>query len=979
MKIKLLSLLLAAVFLLAACSPAADTSVDGADGSDVSATPSADGDISSPDTENEPCITDESGNFGVVIDYKDTSYMPSEFGCILMQPTTVVPFQLTDDVYAVTVKRRVKGGFEVMESGIDAISKKYFTLIFKGEAEVEFAKQFLAVGKVCQMYNTDKVTQFGDGIGFTVGEKNYAIDALNPQNAADGISLYDEKYGFGVSPEYDGEFVDILVFDGYVVKKCDRNTVTVLPFPNGCLIRLSGDAVKYADGINEGDKVDAVGFEIECSPKAYVDINGKKVEIAYRNEFRSAVAYAVMYDSDYAYDSTRTNIWGVEVAVDRDGFITEVVRGNTEGVSGNTAIPEGGFVLSSGYTGYSSYMTSAKVGEKAEYTEKQGAYDYRRISDVLFNEYGTNDEEFISFITSDFASRTRQISSGIYCAIDSDGYVTEISDKPVDIPSGGCAIAARGVKKNELKRFCKVGDRVTGNKKLGCIFILRTVTQQTLAVMLSQLEADVASAAEAVKNIDYAAINTAISGAKTALENGDNGLLDAARLVSEAQKLLVPTLKVQERAAWVIDTDSDMDDVKRTVAYAKKLGLNTLILSPFRNNYALYDTKVEHLYRSKDLPELDVLQAYIDECHKNDIRLVFMLCCFIADLPSDKYEADHFVNYFGDRLLVSKTGRNAAYFYDDPSYTLDPYDSEIREFYKSIVKEVIANYDVDGIQLDYIRFPLPSKYGKDNYEDHGYNDDIVAAFKKQYRTKTEPKDLSIDDPLWDKWCSFRRDIITSFVKEVSRLCGDTDFSVTCFANYTDRQKYVFQDVEKWAEKGYIDAVYPMIYTASAEEYTENAGTLVDGIDGNCRVVLGIGTYDGETEPVLTEQLAYGESRGVDGISIFALQYIQSCHFDDFYKNAFRTPATRTFDTEKAVKDSYSELLSVINGVYGYVSDADLSELAEFITSISESFELKKCKSNCNKALDLMNKSSAPQNVKDDFAARISRIIAIAQS
>lgn len=964
---KLISLILLCVLLLASCAPGTDISdvSDAESGSE--AAPSL-----GVDTGKDACVTDASGEFGVVIDRKDVKTLPYSFGCILIQPGAETDITLGDGMIAVAVKSRISGGFEVVEYDAKKISTKYFTLIFKGERETEFAKAYLTLGKVCNMHNTDKITRFGTGFGITVAGKDYAVDALCPEEATGGVTVYDESYGFGVSPEYDGDFVDILVFDGYVLEKRGKNETTVLPFPSGCLIRFAGDAAEYADGINEGDRVEAVGFEIECSPTSYVLINGCKVEIAYRNEHRSEVAYAVLYDSGYAYDSTRTNVWGTEVAVDRDGFITEVVPGATANVSGDTAIPEGGFVLSSGKPSYEVFMSSSKVGDKAEYIQKSSAYSHRRIYDVKFGVYGAAGEEYIAVIRQ---GTVQQVDGAIYYTVGSDGCVSGIGTSPAVIPEGGSVIVATGMKKTELKRFCALGDKVVCIDSASAVSVLGKQTVMSVSDMLETLEKDASAAKKALKELDFAAIDALIAAARSHIGSGDAGIIDAAKAIEQANKLLVPSVTVSERAAWVIDTDSDTADVKRTVAYAVELGINTLILSPFRNSYALYNTSVPHLYRSKDTGDFDVLQAYVDECHKNGIKLIFMLCTFDTKKPSGDYEADHFVNYFADKLLISKKGRDAAYFYGAASYSLNPFDSEVGEFYKSIVKEVLQNYDVDGIQLDAIRFPLPTFYDVDKYEDQGYNDDIISAFQKKYRTDRNPKDFSITEPIWEDWCEFRRDIISDFVKEVGEICEDVEFSCTCFPANKDRQYYVFQDAEKWAINGYIDAIYPMSYTASFDEFVSYISPLAEAIDGRCRIVAGIGTYDGETDAVLAKQLEHAYSVGCDGVSVFALQYIQSCYFDGFYLNAFRETAVDTADPGKAFKAYARALLSKTNGVYAYIyPNAELSELVSLLSAASESVTPENAKETFESILAFAEAADLPEDVKADIKKQISHIL-----
>lgn len=226
----------------------------------------------------------------------------------------------------------------------------------------------------------------------------------------------------------------------------------------------------------------------------------------------------------------------------------------------------------------------------------------------------------------------------------------------------------------------------------------------------------------------------------------------------------------------------------------------------------------------------------------------------------------------------------------------------MRTWTKNLLAEVAARYDVDGIQLDYIRFPLPNSWGE-NYNDHGYNEDMIRAFMEQAQTGVNPKDMRTTDPLWESWCAFRRDVITSFVREVSELLRDTDliFSCTCFADYNDRQMYVYQDVEKWAGEGLIDELYPMIYAATAEEHIERADEIAAGIGESCRLVLGLGTYDGQTPEIVAEQAVYNRTAGGNGNSIFALPYTQVFGFDRLYaEGLYRTPAVHTDDCGAAM-------------------------------------------------------------------------------
>lgn len=702
----------------------------------------------------------------------------------------------------------------------------------------------------------------------------------------------------------------------------------MFPYPNGYLVRFSGEEqVEAAGRIRVGDKAEAVGFTPETSPRKYVELDGRfRVEIAYRNESRTGTARAVLYDGNFAHDSTQTNIWGMEVAVGADGRVQAIVPMGTEGVSGDTVIPEGGFVLSAGYALYRSYFERLEAGCTAEYVEKDGVYFFYALESVRYNA-SDDGEVLLVFDASEKPSLT--LEEGAAAAVaDGSGYILSLHTTPgaVKVPEGGRVIFASNYeKKLELLRFAEPGQRVIFDEDAGKLYLYGSAdyAADVCAEKYADLAARIAAAKQALTALDYAAIDAQLEEAEALLAAGEDydALLKAAVLLDGLEYKLVPSFAVQDRAAWVAFPGRTAADVRKTAAYAESLGLNTLIVSPFESGYALYDTDLPHLEKHPELAEdTDILQCYVDECRARGIRLYFMYCCFGTQEPSDAYSADHYVNFFADKLLLNKQGGSVATYYEDSSYSLNPFDAEVRAWTKDLLAEVAARYDVDGIQLDYIRFPLPNSWGE-NYNDHGYNEDMIRAFMEQAQTDVNPKDMRTTDLLWESWCAFRRDVITSFVREVSELLRDTGliFSCTCFADYNDRQMYVYQDVEKWAGEGLIDELYPMIYAATAEEHIERADEIAAGIGESCRLVLGLGTYDGQTPEIVAEQAVYNRTAGGNGNSIFALPYTQVFGFDRLYaEGLYRKPAVHTDDCGAAMPAFLAELCETIDSTYLYL-------------------------------------------------------------
>lgn len=893
------------------------------------------------DIHESASVTDLTGTAGILLSHKDPKSFESVTNA-LFSPSASNRMDIPQGFFALTCSRNVKGEFVTKEYGVQKTATREFTLMFSDPYSLGFAKAFMEGKEGYYINNTEKISPYGSGTYAVIGDKPFEITALNSEISSEGIEIYDETYGLGLSPERDFEFLDIFVFDGVVAYVGEPNTRTVLPYPSGYAICFNGkDAAQAAKSIKVGDRVENILFSPVTTPADYVLLNGKDiVETVFRNENRTAFATAVIYDSEFFWDSTRTNIWGAEAAFDADGSFVSATKLGIEGESGNTSIPEGGFVLSSGNDLYAGYISKLKSGDTAERIQKNTAYFYRVIRDVSFGE--PTDGRYATVYSG--ISRTPAAENILEISVDKDGYIVSSSvGGNTQVPQGGCVISASGDKKQEIMRFYKVGQRVIlmEDKYSFALFgdcALNTAEyEEKLADCLNRID----EYAKELLPLDYEYAYGLAEEAKALISVSDSEpqkLFEAMEKIDELSNISVPSLLVQDRSAWVVHYETDAADVVHIVEYAHSLGINRLIVAPFRDTYALYNTRNEHLSRHPDLEDgEDMLKAYVEECHKRGMQIYFMYCCFTTAYPSEAYPEEHYVNYFGDKLLISKTGRDVAYFYDTPSYTLNPYDKEVRAWTLEVIKEVCENYDIDGVQLDYIRFPLPTYYSADRYEDHGYNQDIINAFKAKYNTDISPADMPVTHELWDEWCDFRSDIITSFAAEASRLVKkyDLTFSCTCFADAGDREKYVFQDVAAWAEQGIIDEIYPMIYSATLEGQIRYGDEIKSIVGDNCRVILGIGTYDGETPDIVRDQVMYSASVGADGNSVFALEYMQNFGFDTVYgRSLYRNSAVTAGTYGEAVKKYCEEYEFLITKVYGYFYVEDYSELLKKVENIA---------------------------------------------
>jgi hypothetical protein len=164
------------------------------------------------------------------------------------------------------------------------------------------------------------------------------------------------------------------------------------------------------------------------------------------------------------------------------------------------------------------------------------------------------------------------------------------------------------------------------------------------------------------------------------------------------------------------------------------------------------------------------------------------------------------------------------------------------------------------------------------------------------------------------------------------------FSCTCFSGDADRKKYVFQDVSAWTEQGIIDEIYPMIYSATLEDQIKYGDEMKSIVGDKCDIILGIGTYDGETPEIVRDQVLYSAQIGAEGNSVFALEYIQNFGFDTVYgKSLYRNPAVTSDMYGKTVEGYSKELLFLLEKVYGYLLKEDYADLSDAVKAVSDKY------------------------------------------
>jgi uncharacterized lipoprotein YddW (UPF0748 family) len=144
---------------------------------------------------------------------------------------------------------------------------------------------------------------------------------------------------------------------------------------------------------------------------------------------------------------------------------------------------------------------------------------------------------------------------------------------------------------------------------------------------------------------------------------------------------------------------------------------------------------------------------------------------------------------------------------------LDPANPAARHYLLSLFEEIVTRYKVDGLQLDYIRYPFQDAGAGRSY---GYG----AAARQQFQQLTGVDPIKLtpqsNPQLWQQWTDFRAGQINSFVADTSalvhRIRPNLILSTAVFALPEHQRLQVLQqDWEVWARRGDINLIVLMSY------------------------------------------------------------------------------------------------------------------------------------------------------------------------
>ena len=341
------------------------------------------------------------------------------------------------------------------------------------------------------------------------------------------------------------------------------------------------------------------------------------------------------------------------------------------------------------------------------------------------------------------------------------------------------------------------------------------------------------------------------------------------------------------------------DSVRAMVARAADGGFNTLLVQIRGRGDAYYSGGIEpRASEIQDQPAFDPLALAVREAHARGIEVhAWINVYLIASASAISSEPTHLVNERPDLLAVPRELARELYDVDPASRRyLDrlvehalangasveglyssPSAPEVKERVYAIAMHLVERYEIDGIHLDYVRYPNRafdySRGALDRFLTW-IAGRITDDRKAELAVAVEQNPLAFVEAFPDPWADFRRNQITDLVERIyvgvkSRRPGVL-VSAAVFPDARESFTYQYQDWEGWLRRGIVDVVAPMAYNANDGLFDEAISRAVE-IGGSERVWAGVGVHLTTYEGTLSK-IAITRRIGVRGFLLFSYDW-----------------------------------------------------------------------------------------------------------
>jgi len=340
---------------------------------------------------------------------------------------------------------------------------------------------------------------------------------------------------------------------------------------------------------------------------------------------------------------------------------------------------------------------------------------------------------------------------------------------------------------------------------------------------------------------------------------------------------------------------------------------NTLIVQVRGRGDAFYDSRYEPPppLLANQPPSFDPLALMLERAHRAGLKVHAWVNVNLISGAEPPANRKHVVYLHPEWLMVPRP--LAEYLSHisprDPQYLrtlseharahsdrvegifISPIHKGAVEHATKVIGDIASRYDVDGIHLDYIRYPNDEfDYSADALEEFRaeITSRVSGAERRDYASRARGRPLFYTEMFPQGWQEFRRARLTALLTKIRATVKSRRaramLTAAVFPDANDAANRRFQNWGGWLEAGLLDAICPMAYTTDPALFRTQIAN-VESLAGKRSVWAGIGAY--QLSPSATiENIRVARQLGAEGVVLFSYDNLDGKYVDAVAKGAF---------------------------------------------------------------------------------------------
>ncbi|MBN1948213.1 MAG: family 10 glycosylhydrolase [Candidatus Cloacimonetes bacterium] len=328
------------------------------------------------------------------------------------------------------------------------------------------------------------------------------------------------------------------------------------------------------------------------------------------------------------------------------------------------------------------------------------------------------------------------------------------------------------------------------------------------------------------------------------------------------------------RALWVPSWElTSPENIDQLVQEAKNNRINKILAEVrYRADCLYFPNKNDSTFPNPEprsyllaaTPDFDPLEYLIQKSSGSGIEIHAWLTTYVVTTHKlENLAADHL--YFTHPEWITHDFRRQAMKFDSQEGAyLDPGIPEVSIYLLNIIMDILKNYRIAGIHLDYLRYP------DINY---GYNPQSYILFKAQTRYQ--------DYYSWQRW---KQDQISQFINALRISMRNTfpgvKLSAAVFPDLMQAKNFYAQNWHEWLIRDLVDQVYLMAYTSSNDNFRVIMDKVVN-LNLNDMIVIGLRAWSNNNEyPArqINDKVKMVKKSGFAGLSFFSYTGIKENNY-----------------------------------------------------------------------------------------------------